>query len=251
MFCSKCGTETADDSKFCAECGQELKPDAAQQPPAPTPPPAAPQPVVVNAPQSGPYGTPGTGALWLSIFGFVCGIPALLGIIFGIAAYKEANRRGVSSAKATWAIVIGIAWFVPLIFVVATGTLGGILGASSDASSTSTSSTQTTASTPKPSPTKATKEEEPSELENLTADLIDMGFECTGPSGSLQLVQCTKGEVTVEPYGPTPVQTINIEYTSGSVSGFAKSKPLAKVAEYVPVEDFGDDGSGTGARMFG
>ena len=250
MFCSKCGTETADDSKFCAECGQELKPDAAQQPAAPTPPPAAPQPVVVSAPQSGPYGTPGTGALCLSIFGFVCGIPALLGIIFGIAAYKEANRRGVSSAKATWSIVIGIAWFVPLILVVTTGTLGGILGASSDSSSTSTSSTSTV-SNETPESKKETPGEPPSKVSGLSSDLINMGFECEGPRGDLQMIQCSKGQMETEAYGTQPVQMINIELATDKVHGYAKPKPIAKVEEYVPVQDLGDDGTGTGARLFG
>jgi len=64
---------------------------------------------------AGPYGTPGTGALWLSIFGFVCGIPAILGIVFGIGARREAKQRGRSPAKANWAIGIGLAWIILIV----------------------------------------------------------------------------------------------------------------------------------------
>ena len=243
MFCSRCGSESTDSAVFCSKCGQELAGSLNESAPAtPSTTEQAPPPVVVNA---NPYGTPGTGALWLSIFGFVCGIPALLGIIFGIAAYKEANRRGVSSAKATWAIVIGIAWFVPLIFVVTTGTLGGILGESSDSASTSTVSKET------PESKKERPGEPPSKVSGLSSDLINMGFECDGPRGDLQRIQCSKGQIETEAYGTQPVQMINIELATERVHGYARPKPIAKVGEYVPVQDFGDTGDDSGVRYFG
>lgn len=242
MFCSKCGTEAADGAEFCSKCGQNLTtPD-----PAPAAPTAANQPpttVVVNA---NPYGTPGTGALWLSIFGFVCLIPAVIGIILGFSALREAKRRGVSGVKAGWAIGIGLAWIVPsAIFWFAI--LGGV----------TSSTTSSTESAPTPSETSVQEEpatteaEQPSELIDLVEALEESGFKCTPPGGTLQLVQCTKGEVEVENYGKQPAQTINIEYSTGSVSGFAKAKTLKLIGEYVSVDDYGDDGTGSGTSLFG
>ena len=239
MFCSKCGTEAADDSKFCAECGQSLKPESVQQPPAPTPPPAAPQPIIVNAPPSGPYGTPGTGALWLSIFG-ICGITAILGIIFGIAAYREAKRRNVGQAKATWAIVIGIAWLIPMIFS------WSVLGWGFNSATSNSTSTSTTTSSGE-----VITADAKAEVIGLSNELIKMGFECNGPIGDILLVTCTEGEIEVEGYGMQPVQRISIQLSTGEVHGFAKPESIAKVEEFVSVDDLGDDGTGTGARLFG
>ena len=243
MFCSRCGTEATDSAVFCSKCGQELAGSLNESAPAtPSTTGQAPPTVVVNA---NPYGTPGTGALWLSIFGFVCLIPAVLGIIFGFSALSEAKRRGVSGVKAGWAIAIGFAWIVPVaaIWIFA---FSGVESSTSSTTQTSTSSE----TLPEAAPT-VVDEVAPAQLEALVDELKGSGFDCIGPRGTLQVVQCTKGEVEVEPYGPTPVQTINIEYSSGSVNGYAKAKILTLVSQYISVDEAGDDGSGTGAILFG
>jgi len=110
VFCSKCGGKNEEGASYCSSCGAPHGPahKSAGSPES--------QPTVVNVyaePAAvGPYGTPGTGALWLSIFGFVCGVPAILGIVFGVGARREAKRRGRSAAKANWAIGIGLLWII-------------------------------------------------------------------------------------------------------------------------------------------
>lgn len=77
---------------------------------SPTPPPP-PGPVVVV--HQYPSKTPGTAALVLSILGF-CGITAILGIILGFTSRAEAKRLGLSTAKGTAAIIIGLLWIAPV-----------------------------------------------------------------------------------------------------------------------------------------
>jgi len=244
MFCSRCGSESVDSADFCSKCGRNLAGSANEPAPVtPSTPAQTPTTVVVNA---NPYGTPGTGALWLSILGFVCLLPAILGIIFGFSALREAKRRGVSGAKAGWAIGIGLAWIVPsAIFWFAI--LGGVMSSTNS----STEPSPTASETAVLETGSVTEAAAPSKLISLVASLEGSGFNCTAPGGTLQLVQCTKGEIVVETYGKQPVQTINIEYTSGSVSGYAKANTLTLIGQYVTVDEYGDDGSGTGAVLFG
>ncbi|MGA8144850.1 MAG: RDD family protein [Candidatus Acidiferrales bacterium] len=61
MYCSKCGTQLADDAAFCPTCGRPIQPSARPSPPAPTPvspaPPAHTPSYTPPVPQQpAPYG---------------------------------------------------------------------------------------------------------------------------------------------------------------------------------------------------
>jgi len=69
-------------------------------------------------------GTPGTGALWLSIFGFIGGIPAIFGVLGGFKARASAKRQGKSQSKANWAVGLGAFWLVSLLVGVTLANVG-------------------------------------------------------------------------------------------------------------------------------
>lgn len=229
MYCPNCGAEAADGSSFCSKCGKPLGgPPLAGA----TPTDGAPAPinVVVQAPDARPYGTPGTGALWLSILGF-CGITAVLGVVFGIAARAEAKRRGVSSAKATWAIVIGLVWLLPLaISVVSVFVSQG----SNQASSTPPPAPATAPA----APSGQTDQPQVPFAEQARKTLVRLKFECDAPKGAEDWVQCRKGTYDDPTYGPSPVEMVNIwanqNGTGGQyVEGYVKPatyKELKKVS---------------------
>ena len=81
-----------------------------------------------------PTRTPGivTAAFVLSVLGFVCGLPALIGLILGIAGRPKAKAAGSGVGLATAAIVIGAGWL--LLFVVV-----GVVSATSSGSSSGSS----------------------------------------------------------------------------------------------------------------
>ena len=81
-----------------------------------------------------PTRTPGivTAAFVLSVLGFVCGLPALIGLILGIAGRPKAKTAGSGVGLATAAIVIGAGWL--LLFVVV-----GVVSATSSGSSSGSS----------------------------------------------------------------------------------------------------------------
>lgn len=58
--------------------------------------------------------TPGvvTWAFVMSLFGFVCGIPALIGVVLGIIGRPKAKAAGSGVGLATAAIVLGLIWLV-------------------------------------------------------------------------------------------------------------------------------------------
>ena len=81
-----------------------------------------------------PARTPGivTAAFVLSVLGFVCGLPALIGLILGIAGRPKAKTAGSGVGLATAAIVIGAGWL--LLFVVV-----GVVSTTSSGSSSGSS----------------------------------------------------------------------------------------------------------------
>ena len=63
-------------------------------------------------------------ALCCGIAGFLCIIPAILGIIFGFVAKNQIRDSGYTQrgdGMATWGIVLGIVWIALTILLVATG----------------------------------------------------------------------------------------------------------------------------------
>lgn len=244
MFCSKCGAANAMDAAYCASCGAPLTQQNQPQ---------APQVATAGSPQldpraAGPYGSPGTGALWLSIFGFVCGIPALLGIIFGVGARREAKQRGKSPAKANWAIAIGVIWLVPVAITALALTQGG-----SDGESSQTDTSQAAEQDPLPAdaPQESEQGDEQPDLDALRSDLVGEGFTCDRePGGEVGLIQCRKGTMDDPVYGEVPIQLVNIRMAAGTLDGFAKPKTLKLLREYLAVSDDGDDGTGTNTRFF-
>ncbi len=104
--------------------------------------------VFIKAPK-----TPGTGALWLSILGF-CGVTAILGIVLGFVARKEAKDNEASAAKANAAILIGAAWIAIFVLGVIVGALNPD-SAKTASSASGTASPTVTASAPASSPSAA------------------------------------------------------------------------------------------------
>jgi predicted acyltransferase len=63
-------------------------------------------------------------ALCCGIAGFLCIIPAILGIIFGFVAKNQIRDSGYTQrgdGMATWGIVLGIVWIALTIILLATG----------------------------------------------------------------------------------------------------------------------------------
>lgn len=227
MYCAHCGSEAADGASFCSSCGKPLTPEAPSSAEAPTPPPvplnaappAAPVQVVVQGPDGRPYGTPGTGALWLSIFGF-CGITALLGVIFGIAARNEAKRRGVSSAKATWAIVIGLFWLLPVVI--------SVFSLFAAQSSTTTPPSGGVAPPPAAASSTPISAPAPTFTDEVESALVRLKFTCDASKGVEEWVQCRKGTYNDPTYGASPAEMVNIWANQGGdgtqyVEGYVKA----------------------------
>jgi uncharacterized membrane protein len=65
-----------------------------------------------------------TAALVCGICGFLCAIPAVLGIVFGFVAknqIREGGGRQSGDGMATAGIVLGIVWIALTIILLATG----------------------------------------------------------------------------------------------------------------------------------
>jgi predicted acyltransferase len=63
-------------------------------------------------------------ALCCGIGGFLCIIPAILGIIFGFVAKSQIRASGNTQrgdGMATWGIALGIVWIVLSVILLATG----------------------------------------------------------------------------------------------------------------------------------
>jgi len=107
MFCSKCGTQLADDAAFCTNCGQPTQPTAAPPPlsdPSPTPvAPAAPPayPPLVPPQQPAQYGwqTPAVrppvayAGFWLRFVAYI--IDAIILGIVGVGAFFPLFRANI------------------------------------------------------------------------------------------------------------------------------------------------------------
>jgi uncharacterized membrane protein len=93
------------------------------------------QPMYTPQPQQGGK-TPGSvvAAFILSLLGFICLIPAIIGLILGITGRKKAKAAGSGSGLAIAAIVISIIWIVIAVIT-------GIVFAAAGGSSSSLSNT--------------------------------------------------------------------------------------------------------------
>jgi hypothetical protein len=178
----------------------------------------------------------------LSILGF-CYVTAIIGVIWGFAARKQARQLGLSEKKSLAAIVIGLIWIVPT-------TIGVVISASqSDPSDVSVPTTPSSGRTVEPL-TELEKRSLYNNSPNQQALLAlrKRDFQCTPPSGVIELVQCRKGTVTVEPYGKQPKELVNLELAevrTGSINGYVLPR-TARLLEKFGVQNLGDDGSGTG-----
>ena len=96
------------------------------------------QPTYAPGPQEGGK-TPGSvvAAFILSLLGFICLIPAIIGLILGITGRKKAKAAGSGVGLATAAIIISILW---LVGAVISGIVFAAAGGSSSLSSSSTTS---------------------------------------------------------------------------------------------------------------
>ena len=105
------GHELSTGQAYCHVCGAAAGQPAAQ--PLATPASASGQTQVRVQVQTA--STPGTGALWLSIFGF-CGITAILGIILGFTAISQAKRIGAPTTKGGNRSSFGVCLVRPISF---------------------------------------------------------------------------------------------------------------------------------------
>ena len=91
MDCPQCGKSSANGSKFCLQCGTAL----AQAPAAAHATPFAGAPPSGAAP-TGPAPTSGKAiaSLVLGLCGLLCGLAAIVGLIYGIIALSDINKSG-------------------------------------------------------------------------------------------------------------------------------------------------------------
>lgn len=170
-----------------------------------------------------PYGSPGTGALWLSILGF-CGITAVLGVILGFVALFEARRRGASTTKAAFAIAIGFVWLVPM-----------AISAASMAKAWQSTPAGSTSVVIRPEPgTSATPIVSSTSARAIESALVRLAFTCDGARGTQGWVQCRKGNYDDPVYGPSPVEMVNIwaDYEgtgTGRIDGYVKPSTFKKL----------------------
>jgi hypothetical protein len=185
---------------------------------------------------------PGGPALVLSILGF-CYVTAIVGVIWGFRARKQARDQGLSQTKSIAAIIIGLMWVVPV-------TIGVVVssnqGRTVDPVESSTPSSGRTVEPLTNLEKRSLYDNSPNQQALLT--LRKRQFECTPPSGAVELVQCRKGTVEVQPYGKQPKELVNLELAevrTGSINGYVLPR-TARLLEEFGVQNLGDDGSGTG-----
>ena len=91
-------------------------------PPPPPPPPAGGARPVPTGPNNGMA----IAALCCGIAGFLCVVPAILGIIFGFVAKNQIRDSGYTQrgdGMATAGIVLGIVWIALSVVLLATGSV--------------------------------------------------------------------------------------------------------------------------------
>jgi len=115
MDCPQCGKSSPDGSRFCLHCGTALTQAPAGAPAAPSAgvPPSAAVPAA-------PAQTSGKAiaSLVLGLSGLLCGIAAIVGLIFGIVALNDIKKsggrlegRGLATAGIVVSAVLLIVWF--------------------------------------------------------------------------------------------------------------------------------------------
>jgi uncharacterized protein DUF4190 len=93
-------------------------------PPPPPPPPPGYPPAAGRPVPTGPNNGMAIAALCCGIAGFLCIIPAILGIIFGFVAKSQIRASGFlqrGDGMATAGIVLGIVWIVLSVVLIASG----------------------------------------------------------------------------------------------------------------------------------
>ncbi|MCL2679179.1 MAG: DUF4190 domain-containing protein [Dehalococcoidia bacterium] len=109
MFCSKCGTQTTNDSLYCSNCGNRLAASTAA-----TQPPAA-------GTQTKRTNSMAIASLALGIIGFVIPIiiTSILAIIFGIVGMNNIKNNPNQEGKglAIAGIILGAAFLVLFILI--------------------------------------------------------------------------------------------------------------------------------------
>ena len=133
MICNRCGANSADGSNFCNNCGTPLESTPNQSTPWSTDYQSQQSPWAQNYQtqqstwtqnyQSQPTSKPGQG---FAIAALVCGICSffifgiilgILGIVFGIVAFKQGSKSGMATAGITCGAIGAILYILLLIFV--------------------------------------------------------------------------------------------------------------------------------------
>jgi len=107
MFCSKCGTQNADGTRYCSNCGADLSANIPTQQPYDYPPVSACQPAQGYA----------IASLVLSIVSFFIAaiITGCLAIIFGGVAKSKGNKSPMSTAGIVCGIISVVLYVIALI----------------------------------------------------------------------------------------------------------------------------------------
>lgn len=127
MFCTKCGTELKDDSKFCHNCGATVKPKAQEDTLgpevfAPTPQPTAQttQPKPQQLTQQPAQQTTNQNEGIFGLLGFILSffVP-IAGLILSIIGMKKTKNRGFAIAGLVISIVSMVITFIVMVAVIA------------------------------------------------------------------------------------------------------------------------------------
>lgn len=121
--------------------------------------------------------TPGIviAAFVTSLFGFMCGLPALVGLVLGIVGRKRAGNVGKGIGLANAAIVISASWLalILVISILAVGNSGSNDSAGSVETQTSTDSGKSTPNAPDPTTSVAKPSDGPSAVPTPSVATLD------------------------------------------------------------------------------
>lgn len=131
-----------------------------------TPPPLPP---VAGGPSTNKTPPKATWAFILSLFGFVCAIPAVVGLILGIVSLPETKHQQRGQGLAVAAIVIGGAWLLIFLMVGVVSAVSGGNNENASPPSTSQSASPTSESSESSSPAdeSSSASPEPTESESV------------------------------------------------------------------------------------